>query len=120
MVRRRGQQGFRTDLLAAYSGRCTITGCDAVEALEAAHIVPYRGAGSHHPQNGLLLRADLHSLFDLGLLAVDGATMKVRLVPMLRETVYGELHGQQLGLPDDPGMRPSPDALDHHRQWAGI
>ncbi len=91
-----------------------------MEALEAAHIVPYRGEGSHHPQNGLLLRADLHSLFDLGLLAVDSATMKVRLAPMLSETVYGELQGKQLRLPGDPGVQPSREALDHHRQWAGI
>src|SRR5271155_3471993 len=42
--------------------------------LEAAHISPYRGLQSNHPQNGLLLRADLHSLFDLGMLAVDPLT----------------------------------------------
>ncbi len=120
MVRRRGQQSFRAALLAAYGSRCAISGCDAVEALEAAHIVPYRGAGSHHPQNGLLLRADLHSLFDLGLLAVDSATMMVQLAPRLRNSAYGELHGQRLRPADDPDMQPSRDALDQHRMWAGI
>ena len=120
VVRRRGQQGFRVALLAAYSGRCAITGCNAVEALEAAHIEPYRGEGSHHPQNGLLLRADLHSLFDLGLLAVDSATMTVQLAPRLRNSAYGKLHGQRLRSADDPDLQPSRDALDQHRRWAGI
>lgn len=45
IVSRRGQAGFRTALIRAYSGRCVVTGCDAVAALEAAHIRPYRGAG---------------------------------------------------------------------------
>jgi hypothetical protein len=52
IVRRRGQQEFRERLLAAYDGRCAITGCDAVEALEAAHIVPYRGVDTNSVQNG--------------------------------------------------------------------
>ena len=97
-----------------------ITGCDAAEALEAAHIVPYRGEGLHHPQNGLLLRADLHSLFDLGLLAVDSATMTVQLSPKLWSTAYGDLQGQSLRPASYPGMQPSRDALDQHRRWAGI
>ena len=82
--------------------------------------MPYRSEGSHHPQNGLLLRADLHSLFDLGLLAVDGAKMTVQVAPRLRGSVYGELHGQQLRPTDDPEMQPSRNALDQHRRWAGI
>lgn len=68
IVRRRGQQEFREKLLVAYEGRCAITGCDAIEALEAAHIVPYLGTETNHVQNGLLLRADIHTLFDLGCL----------------------------------------------------
>jgi len=72
-----------------------------VEALKAAHIEAYRGPDSNHPQNGLLLRADLHSLFDLGLIAIDSGTMTVQLAPDLRGTVYGELHGRQLRRPGD-------------------
>ena len=71
IVRRRGQPAFRRALLEAYHERCAVTGCDAPEALEAAHVVPYRGVATNHPANGLLLRADLHALFDLGLIAVD-------------------------------------------------
>jgi len=65
---RRGQPRFREDLLAAYEGKCAITGCDAVAALEAAHITPYKGDHSHHVTNGLLLRADLHTLVRPGAL----------------------------------------------------
>ena len=71
IVRRRGQAKFRKTLLEAYNSKCVVTGCDAAEALEAAHITPYLGEETNHPQNGLLLRADIHSLFDLGLLSVD-------------------------------------------------
>jgi putative restriction endonuclease len=63
---RRGQAAFRAALIDAYGGRCSITGCDAVEALEAAHISPYKGDHTNDVTNGLLLRADLHTLFDLG------------------------------------------------------
>jgi hypothetical protein len=87
---------------------------------ESALIVPYRGESSHHPQNGLLLRADLHSLFDLGLLAVDSATMNVLLAPRLRDSAYGELHGHRLRPAGDPAMGPSREALEQHRRWAGI
>lgn len=66
VVRRRGQARFRAALIKAYDGKCAITGCDAVEALEAAHISPHRGIHTDHVQNGLLLRADIHSLLDLG------------------------------------------------------
>jgi hypothetical protein len=56
IVRRRGQPQFRERLLAIYDGRCAISGCNAVEALEAAHISPYKGRHTNHPQNGLLFR----------------------------------------------------------------
>jgi len=79
VVQRRGQGAFRAKLMEAYEGRCAITGCDAREALEAAHIARYSGAASNDPRNGLLLRADLHNLFDLGLIAVDPGSLVVML-----------------------------------------
>ena len=54
-------------------------GCDVVAVLKATHIMPYRGEETNHPSNGLLLRADLHTLFDVGLLTIDPKTMTVRL-----------------------------------------
>ncbi|HUZ56031.1 MAG TPA: HNH endonuclease [Streptosporangiaceae bacterium] len=56
-------------LMAAYSGRCAVTGCTVQAVLEAAHLRPYRGPDSNVTGNGLLLRADIHTLLDLQLLA---------------------------------------------------
>jgi hypothetical protein len=74
IVRRGGQPAFRHHLLAVYNGRCAITGCDVEAVLDAAHIVPFKGPDTNHPGNGLLLRTDLHTLFDLKLVAVDVET----------------------------------------------
>ena len=120
VVRRKGQARFRAALVAAYEGKCVITGCDAVEALEAAHIIPYRGLQTDHPQNGLLLRADLHSLFDLGLLAIDPSTMRVVLSPELAQSSYAALAARTVAAPTEPSLRPSADALAQHLRWTGI
>lgn len=120
IVRRRGQPEFRRALLGVYGGRCAISGCDAEAVLEASHITPYRGPDTNSLSNGLLLRADLHVLFDLGLLAVDSASMTVILAPRLGETSYGEFAGKPVSVPEDPSTRPSIEALDAHRRWAGL
>lgn len=99
IVERRGQPDFRKRLIAAYSGRCAVTGCDAEAALEAAHIVPYTGPQSNHVTNGLLLRADIHTLFDLDLIGVDPESMEISVAVELQATVYAELHGRKLSLP---------------------
>lgn len=77
VVARQGQGQFRDALIRAYDGRCAVTGCDELYALEAAHIRPYRGEHTNITANGLLLRADIHTLFDLGLLAVNPETLTV-------------------------------------------
>ena len=120
VVRRRGQKKFRDALIAAYGGRCVITGCDATEALEAAHISPYQGEHSHHPQNGLLLRADLHSLFDLGLVGINPATMKVIISKRLLGSQYEHHDGQVIKEPTEPILGPSFEALKEHLSWSGI
>ena len=81
IVLRQGQGAFRDSLLEAYGCRCAISGCDVPEALEAAHIIPYKGEHTNVVVNGLLLRADLHTLFDLGLIAIDTADLLVLLHP---------------------------------------
>lgn len=115
IVRRRGQPEFRQSLIAAYGGRCAVTGCDAVEALEAAHIMPYLGPATNRPANGLLLRADIHTLFDLNLIAIDSTTMTVVIAPSLSDTTYADIAGTTLHLPKNQHMRPNPKALDTHR-----
>jgi hypothetical protein len=118
IIKRRGQPEFRNKLLDAYECRCAISECDAVEALEAAHIIPYRGTYTNRVQNGLLLRADLHTLFDLGLITINPVTMQVIIAPDLETTKYAELAGEHLKLPKDRMMHPSVEALRMHYQWS--
>jgi predicted restriction endonuclease len=120
IVRRQGQGAFRQQLLLAYEGRCGVTGCDVEAALEAAHIEPYQGPHSNDITNGLLLRADVHTLFDLGYLAVDGATMTIRLALHLMDSAYAFLAGALVRLPAVGYPRPSATALEQHRAWSGL
>ncbi len=120
VVQRQGQPEFRSRLIAAYEGRCAVTGCDAVEALEAAHIHPYLGQHTNVVTNGLLLRADIHTLFDKGLLAIDDESMTVVLHPSLMSTVYREFDGKSLRIPRQDDCQPKRDFLRHHRQKSGL
>lgn len=117
---RQGQAGFRRQLLDAYDSRCAVTRYDATEALEAAHIVPYRGPVTNHAQNGLLLRSDLHSLFDLGLIGVHEESLKLVLSPELRMTQYSVYEGTRVFAPASSLLQPSRIALAKHRQEAGL
>ena len=111
IVARRGQPKFRAGLLDAYAGRCAITGTDAAAVLEAAHIRPYRGPESNALPNGILLRADIHTLFDLALLAIDPASQKVAISKTLVSSTYAELDGKPLSVPASEAARPSNGAL---------
>jgi len=113
IVARRGQDGFRKRLLTEYAGRCAVTGCDCAEALEAAHIRPYFGPETNHVTNGLLLRSDVHTLFDLQKVGVDHH-LKVFVSTPLRGTAYGALHGRPLSLPKSLRARPNAKALKLH------
>jgi hypothetical protein len=106
IVQRQGQPAFRSALLAAYDKRCAITGCDVDAVLEAAHIIPYQGVWTNHPQNDLLLRADVHTLFDLGLVAVDSHSMTLLVSPKLLGSSYTSLAGAAVSAPTEPGFRP--------------
>ena len=87
---RRGQTAFRAKLIEAYDRRCAITGCAVEAVLEAAHIYPYRGSQTNPTSNGLLLRADLHTLFDCGLLAINPETRTVVVANALQASSYGK------------------------------
>jgi hypothetical protein len=109
---RQGQGSFRERLLVAYQSTCAVTGCDAVQALEAAHIVPYFGPQANPVMNGLLLRADIHTLFDLGLIAVSPSDYRVLISSTLMDGCYASLADQIIRLPADPKERPSKQALE--------
>lgn len=119
IIRRRGQPAFRKALLDAYGEACAITGCNLPVVLEAAHIHPYKGDHTNVLSNGLLLRADIHTLFDLGLIAIESDTLVVRVSPKLEGTEYGKLNGSVLRQPKQKAHRISPDALDWHWSQCG-
>jgi HNH endonuclease len=117
IVGRRGQQEFRQKLLRRYK-KCVITGCDAEEVLEAAHIQAYSEAGTFEVSNGLLLRADIHTLFDLGLITIDTSDMTVITAEELKNTVYGEFNKKKLHFPKGTENVPDRKALHDHHQSA--
>jgi putative restriction endonuclease len=116
---RLGQSSFRVLVTDAYQRRCAITGERTLVTLEAAHIKPYSGEGEHDVRNGLLLRADFHRLFDVGLVGVT-PDLRVRVSRRIREEWYNgrayyRLDGMPLSVvPVRPAMRPDPDLLDWH------
>lgn len=113
---RQGQPAFRSALLDAYNSTCAVTAYRVRETLEAAHISPYLGTHTNVVSNGLLLRADVHTLFDKYLLTVDPA-YRVRVSPTLMATPYRELHGSRLAvLPSERQARPSTQALQQHHE----
>jgi len=123
IAKRQGQTKFRQTLLNAYGYKCAITGFDAGEALEAAHIIPYAETENQDPRNGLLLRADLHTLFDLNLLAIHPDTLQVCLHPDLQNTEYRTINGKQIRIPEVETLQPNPQALRQKLQqctWLNI
>jgi HNH endonuclease len=113
LVRRRGQAEFRRELLRAYRSRCAISGCPVEDVLEAAHIKAYRGEHTNHVTNGLLLRADLHVLFDLYLIAIEPGSDSYSVIidPGLASTPYGQFDGQKLLLPEARSQWPDAGCL---------
>lgn len=109
---RRGQQRFRDTLLARYGSICMVTGSILTDILEAAHINPYRGTNDHHAANGLLLRSDIHTLFDLNLLGIEPKSLEIHIAnPALMD--YGMYSGLLLRCEGD--IRPSEEAL--RKRW---
>ncbi|WP_258394051.1 HNH endonuclease [Stenotrophomonas maltophilia] len=117
VAQRQGQGAFRAKMLEAYGNRCAISHCNATAVLEAAHIVPYRGEHTHRVDNGLLLRSDLHTLFDLGLLWIT-QDHKVAISPSLKGTDYEPLDGQALRLPVSKEHWPNPAHLAEQERLA--
>lgn len=114
---RLGQGTFRYALEQAY-GRCAVTGEHSLPALDAAHILPYGDGGEHTVNNGLLLRADVHRLFDTGYVTVT-RDYEFRVSRRLREDydngrVYYEHDGRTIWTPSGPYPKPDPARLDNH------
>lgn len=114
---RRGQAKFRKNLLRLYGERCAVSGWGPESVLEAAHILLHADSGLNHSENGILLRADLHSLFDDGLLKIDPSTLTVVLDPSLSKTPYWPLNGSTLR-PRLDDSHPSREYLQ--QRWTSI
>lgn len=116
---RRGQPKFRRNLLRLYGGRCAVSGWGPESVLEAAHILLHAHSGLNHKDNGILLRADLHSLFDDGLLRIDPSSLSIVMHPSLAGTPYWTLHGTTLR-PREDASQPSRKYLDQRWQTSPI
>lgn len=117
---REGQGAFRVRLLSAYGSACAITREHALPVLEAAHIQPYRGVASNHVQNGLVLRTDLHRLYDAGYVTVT-PDLRLEVSPRLKDEfdngrTYYEMAGRQVQVPTNAKDRPSREALLWHAE----
>lgn len=114
IVRRQGQQAFRDKLLAAYDNQCAVTRSRTEWVLEAAHITPYRGIKTNALSNGLLLRADIHTLFDLALISIEPRKIRIRVSSLLAGSHYEEFDGKEPTFPKSQTVQPSHAALEEH------
>lgn len=115
---RLGQGLFRLEVRDAYQGACAITHEHSSPVLEAAHILPYSRGGEHRVDNGILLRRDLHRLFDLGYVTVT-TEYKFRVGSRLRQDFhngrcYYDLDNQPITLPEVISRRPNKQFLKWH------
>jgi putative restriction endonuclease len=115
---RLGQGSFRVVVTDAYDRRCAVTGERTLPVLQAAHIKPYGLNGPHSPQNGLLLRSDLHTLLDCGYVTVT-PDLRVKVSRRIREEYengrdYYALDGQPVRLPSRADLAPSREYLEWH------
>lgn len=117
---RLGQATFRIVVTDAYSRRCAITGERTLPALEAAHIRPFADGGSHDPSNGLLLRRDIHALFDAGYVTVT-PRLTFEVSRRIKEEFengrhYYALHGHPIQPPTAADWQPNVEALRWHNE----
>jgi putative restriction endonuclease len=116
---RLGQGAFRVLVTDAYGRRCAMTGERTLPVLESAHIKPYALSGPHNVNNGLLLRSDLHKLFDIGYITIT-ADLHIEVSKRIKEEYengrdYYALQGRSLiSLPKDQLYRPAREYIDWH------
>jgi len=117
---RLGQGTFRVIVTDAYNRRCAITEEKTLPALDAAHIKPYGEGGEHRVQNGILLRSDIHKLFDTGYVTVT-REHRFEVSNRIKEEFdngeqYRMFHGHRIHLPMNSQFHPSPEFLTWHNE----
>lgn len=116
IVARQGQGKFRREIINAYEGVCAISGEQTLEVLDAAHINPYEGKHTNIVNNGILIRTDLHNLFDFNLLAINPENYQVYVSDLIKSDFYVSLIGKKINLPLEPGLWPDTSALN--KRWS--
>jgi putative restriction endonuclease len=120
IIPRLGQGAFRIAVTEAYGRQCAITAGKVLPALDAAHIRPYGEGGEHTKSNGILLRKDIHSVFDAGYVTIKddfsfSVSKKVKEVFNNGEE-YLRLHGKVIRRPDRKSDWPDIDLLRWHNK----
>ena len=105
------QAAFRGGVMELFGSKCAITGCTVHETLEAAHVIPVSEGGGYAPDNGILLRRDIHRLFDLNLVAIDPECLEVAIADRIAND-YGQYAKSPVNLPDG-----GPRAGDFGGRW---
>lgn len=111
---RQGQERFRRELFSVYGASCAISGCRVETALEAAHLHSYTGPKSNHVSNGIVLRADIHKLFDNYSLTIHPKALKVVVRPTLKDTEYWRFNRRKLQFEKMGKSRFSQAMLEFH------
>ena len=117
---RLGQGSFRLIVTDSYNRRCAFTNSPVLHVLEAAHIRPYGFGGTHVPNNGLLIRQDLHTLFDRGYMTVT-PDHHVEVSSRIKQEFnngreYYALHGTEIRVPQLTDRQPSVESLQWHNE----
>lgn len=117
---RLGQGSFRVLVTDAYERRCAVSSERTLPVLEAAHIKPYSELGEHKVSNGILLRQDIHTLFDKGYLTIT-PDLRIEVSRKIREEFengrdYYKYNGQPMRPPQNWMDRPSREYLEWHNE----
>ena len=117
---RLGQGSFRVIVTDVYNRRCAVTQEKTLPALEAAHIKPFSDSGPHSVQNGILLRSDIHRLFDSGYVTVT-SDYRFEVSRRIKDEFengrdYYALQGRSLSTPNEPRMKPSREFISWHNE----
>lgn len=118
---RLGQGSFRISVADAYQRRCAVSGEKTLPILDAAHIQPYAAGGAHDVRNGVLLRTDIHKLFDLGYVTISD-DYKFEVSGKLKQDFtngrhYYAMHGNRIAPTRTPALMPSREALQWHQTY---
>ena len=114
VAHRQGQKKFRNEVLQAYQFKCAFTKCDVEQVLQAAHIVPYNGSKTNNIRNGILLRSDIHDLYDMFFISINPNNYEIVLSTFLKGSYLNYLDCQKISLPEMLNEYPDKQVLEWH------